>query len=107
MEALGTFFGRLFQPDKSPGIDKPIAIEFYNRQATKLLLWIEPFCIDIELDPANEYRIESSDAEYRIEFDGSTVTLYLNFTGPKIYERLYSTDFKNRGIWKLTADYSD
>jgi hypothetical protein len=36
-----------------------IGIEFYNRQATKLTLWIELACIEVELETGMEYRVES------------------------------------------------
>ncbi|GAB2871534.1 hypothetical protein GCM10027044_37260 [Hymenobacter ruber] len=89
---------------------KPIiGIEFFNRQATKLMLWIELACIEVALETGIEYRIESDDTEYRIEFnDGESVTLYLQYRfGPKVFKRPYSTDFKNPGDWELIEDYSD
>jgi hypothetical protein len=85
-----------------------VGIEFFNRQATKLMLWIELACIEVELEPGMEYRVESIESEYRIEFDNDLIVLYLQYRfGPKVFQRLYSTDFKNPGVWELVADYSD
>jgi len=88
---------------------KPIiGIEFHNRQATKLILWIELACIELELEPATEYRIESDETEYRIEFDGSQVILFLQYRfGPKVLKRPYSPDFVNKAPWELEIDYSN
>ena len=89
--------------------EKPIiGIEFFNRQATKLTLWIEVACIEVELETGMEYRVESDETEYRIEFDVQWVTLYLAYRfGPKVFKRLYSTDFQNPGTWELVVDYSN
>ena len=88
---------------------KPIiGIEFYNRQATKLTLWIELSCIELELESATEYRIESDETEYRIEFASDHVTLYLqNRFGPKVLKRPYSSDFNRVRPWQIEEDYSD
>ena len=85
-----------------------IGIEFFNRQATKLTLWIELACIEVELEMGVEYRVESDETEYRIEFDGQWVTLYLAYQfGPKVFKRPYPTDFRNPEIWELLVDYSN
>ena len=52
-----------------------MGIEFFNRQATTLSLWVARACVDIELLPGIEYRIESEETEYRIEFEANQVTL--------------------------------
>jgi hypothetical protein len=88
---------------------KPIiGIEFYNRQASKLTLWIELSCIELELEPATEYRIESDETEYRIEFASDHVTLYLQYRfGSKVLKRPYSSDFNRTRPWQVEEDYSD
>ncbi|MBF9238807.1 hypothetical protein I2I05_15500 [Hymenobacter sp. BT683] len=85
-----------------------IRITFFNRQATKLTLWIELACIEVELEACMEYRVESDETEYTIHFDGQFVVLYLeNRFGPKVFKRPYPTDFINPGDWELIEDYSD
>ena len=55
-----------------------------------------------------EYRVESIETEYRIEFDNDTVILYLAYRfGPKVFQRPYSADFKNPPVWELVEDDSD
>ncbi len=87
---------------------KPIiGIEFYNPQATKLTLWIELACIAVELETTMEYRIESDETEYRIEFSGDQLILFLQYRfGPKVLKRPYSPGFKNNAPWKVEIDYS-
>ena len=87
---------------------KPVVgIEFANRQATKLLLWIEPDCMEVELQPGMEYRVESCEHGYRLEFDDSRVILYLQGRfGPKVFTRMVSPDFRSPGVWELLEDYS-
>ena len=47
-------------------------------------------CIDIELLPGIEYRIESEETEYRIESEANQVTTYLQYRfGPKVLKRAY------------------
>lgn len=85
-----------------------VGIEFFNRQATKLTLWIELACIEVELETGMEYRVESDETEYRIEFDGQWVILYLAYRfGPKVFKRPHPTDFINPGAWELAFDYSN
>ena len=85
-----------------------VGIEFFNRQATKLELWIELACIEVMLEPGMEYRVESIETEYRIEFDSDRVILYLQYRfGSKVFQRPYSTNFRNPEVWELVEDYSD
>lgn len=89
---------------------KPVVgITFYNQQAKRLILWIELACIELTLEPATEYRIESDETEYRIEFrQDDFVILYLQYRfGPKIFKRPYSNDFNNQRAWEMIEDYSD
>jgi hypothetical protein len=116
MEFLSDFFSRLFQSRKVTSEIQPphaaptkptVGIEFYNENATSLTLWIELACISVELVPGMEYRIESDETEYRIEFGGSQVTLYLQYRfGPKVLQRPYSKDFRNAPPWELVVDSS-
>jgi len=93
-------------PDTSTG--PTVGIEFFNEQATKLLVWIEPACIELELERGIEYRVESEATEYRIVFDRDSIVLYLqNRFGPKVFKRPYTDDFRNKGKWELEEDYSD
>lgn len=87
-----------------------VGIEFANRQATKLLLllWIELACIEVELVPGMEYRVESCETEYRLEFEEAVVTLYLAYQfGPKVFQRPIAADFRYPSTWELLEDYSD
>ncbi|MBC6698743.1 hypothetical protein [Hymenobacter sp. BT190] len=85
-----------------------IGIEFYNRQANKLAIWVEPDCYEIELKPDTEYRIESNDKdqEYRLEFDASMIVLYIQRAfGYKLFERRYSEEISYPYTWQLIEDY--
>ena len=90
-------------------IGKPlVGIEFFNRQATTPSLWVAMACVDIELLPGIEYRIESEETEYRIEFEANQVTLYLQYRfGPKVLKRAYSNNFRNAAPWELVIDSFD
>ncbi len=82
-----------------------IGLEFYNRTATKLFLWIELSCDQLELTPDTEYRLESSETEYRIEFDKDYITLYYQYSfGPKILKRPASKEITNPAPWELVFD---
>jgi hypothetical protein len=86
--------------------DSPIiGIEFYNRTATKLLLWIELSCDELELITDTEYRLESPETEYRIEFDKDYVVIYYQYSfGPKILKRPASKEIRNPAPWELVID---
>lgn len=85
-----------------------IGLEFHNRTATKLLLWIEMCCEELELTPDTEYRLESTENEYRIEFDVDCIVLYYQYSfGPKIFKRPSSKEIKNPEPWELVVDYLD
>ena len=85
-----------------------MGIEFFNRQATTLSLWVAMACIDIELLPGIEYRIESEEAEYRIDFETNQVTPYLQYRfSPKVLKRAYSNNFRNAAPWELVIDSFD
>ena len=65
-------------------------------------------CVDIELLPGIKYRIESEEAEYRIEFEANQVTPYLQYRfGPKVLKRAYSNNFRNPAPWELVIDSFD
>jgi hypothetical protein len=102
-------FNWLFKETEKEERETPIiGIEFYNRQATRLTLWIELACIELMLEPATEYRIESDDTEYRLDFDSDHITLWLQTRfGPKVLKRPYSSDFNRYRSWQVEEDYSD
>lgn len=82
-----------------------VGIEFYNRTATKLLLWIELSCDELELTSDTEYRLESLETEYRIEFDQDCVIIYYQYSfGPKILKRPASKEIRNPAPWELVVD---
>lgn len=102
-------FDWLFRKAKMQEVRKPnIGLEFRNVQATKLLLWLEPYCIEIALEPTIEYRVESDGTEYSMHFSGEDITIYLNdLSGPKVLKRPYSPGLLNNPPWELDADYSN
>ena len=84
-----------------------IGIEFYNRTATRLLLWLELCCEQLELQPGVEYRLESTETEYRLEFTDELITLYYQYRfGPKILKRPHSPEIHNPAAWEVVEDYS-
>lgn len=87
---------------------KPIiGIEFYNRTATKLLLWLELCCEQLELLPDTEYRLESTETEYRLEMTNDLIILYYQYSfGPKILKRPHSAEITNSAPWEVVEDYS-
>lgn len=100
----------LFKKAEVAQVSEPtIGLEFHNVAATKLLLWIEPYCIELALEPATEYRIETTVTEYLLEFSGEHITFYLNSggSGPKVLKRPFSPDFKNKAPWEMDCDYGD
>lgn len=84
------------------------SIEFYNRTTSKLVLWLEPYCEELDLLSDTEYRLESEEAEYRLEITADSIILY-NQRGfaPKILKRPYSKDFNNPTPWEVVVNYSD
>jgi hypothetical protein len=100
----------LFKKAEAANTSAPIiGLAFRNVKATKLLLWIEPYCIELALEPATEYRIETSVTEYLLEFSGEYITLCLNSggSGPKVLKRPYSLGFENKNPWEVDYDYAD
>ncbi|RAK69922.1 hypothetical protein [Hymenobacter edaphi] len=86
-------------------MDNIVGIEFYNRTATTL--WIEPFCIEVELQPEFEYRVESTETEYGLKMDHDTITFYLQKAySPKVYRRPVVANVQESIPWELIEDYS-
>lgn len=100
-------FNWLFKNAEATKLSKPITgLEFRNVEVTKLMIWVEPYCIELMLEPATEYRIETDGTEYLLEFSKDCVTLCLNNgSGPKVLKRPYSPDFDSKGPWELDTDY--
>lgn len=93
----------LFKKTEVAKVPEPIiGLEFRNVEATKLLLWIEPYCLELALEPATEYRIESDVTEYLLEFSSECVTLYLNSggSGPRVLKRPCSPAFNKKAPWE-------
>ncbi|MBX0289851.1 hypothetical protein K3G63_05340 [Hymenobacter sp. HSC-4F20] len=81
-------------------------IDFHNKTANSLTLWIELACIELELEKQTEYRIEAEDTEFRIEFKESMIVLWLQHAGgPKVFRRPYSTH-SGQAKWELLIDLS-
>ena len=102
--------GWLFKkPEEMKASEPVIGLTFRNVEATNLLLWIEPYCLELALEPATEYRIETSVTEYILEFSSECVTLYLNSSGsgPKVLKRPCSSSFRNNIPWEMEYDCSD
>lgn len=102
-------FDWLFKQAEVVKAKKPtISLEFRNTQAVKLMVWIEPYCIELELKPDIEYRLEATGTEYLLEFSGEYITLCLNNgSGPKVFKRPYAPGFAHQAPWEIDADYSD
>jgi hypothetical protein len=116
IQAIKQFFNWLSYTDKvvakpaTPAATQKMAvgIEFFNLQATKLTLWIELACLEVELLPGIEYRVESEETQYRIVFNAEEVILYLQYRlGLRLYQRPYSDDISQPGIWELVQDDSN
>jgi|SRR6476661_4060522 len=83
-----------------------VGIEFYNSQPIKRWLHLEPWGLSVVLEAGMEYRLESDDLDYRLEFGPEDITFYQQYSFlTKLYKRPYSTDFKNRDTWELIEDY--
>lgn len=83
-------------------------ISFRNKTASNLRLWIEPYCIELELDSEYEYRIEVEETELWIDILDGTIEIYLDEVfGPKVFKRLYLANRFEQAEWDLIEDYSD
>ncbi|WP_207532948.1 hypothetical protein [Desertivirga arenae] len=85
-----------------------VDIEFANRTNHKKKVWVEPNCIEFEIDAQTEYKILTHDKFFRIEFDEDQLTFYLQYSfGFKLYKRPASKEIKNTLEWELEFDSSD
>ncbi|WP_207430892.1 hypothetical protein [Sabulibacter ruber] len=84
-------------------------IEFANHSENKKSVWVEPTCIEFELDTQTEYKIVTHDKFVRLEFDGDgNLIFYLQHSfGFKLYKRPASKEVKNRHEWEPDNDTSE
>lgn len=83
-----------------------VSLEFCNRTATRMQIWLELCCEELDLQPGIEYRLESPETEYRLEFRTDLIVLYYAYRfGPKILRRPYVAG-SSLLPWELVADYS-
>ncbi len=86
-----------------------IDIEFVNSTNEKKRVWVEPSCVEFEIDANTEYKILTHDKFFRIDFRSQDLIIfYLQYTfGLKLYKREISTEIRNPNKWILDQDYSD
>lgn len=91
---------------KEPG--KMTTIEFANRNDGKKIVWIEPTCVELELETHTEYLIITHERDFRIEFEDDTMILYLQYSfGFILNKRPTSKKISNPNSWELVFDLSD
>lgn len=85
-----------------------VEIEFSNRTEQKKKVWVEPTCVEFELDALTEYKIVTHDKCLRMEFDKDDfIVFYLEHSfGFKLYKRPISIDIINSNEWILEEDLS-
>jgi hypothetical protein len=85
-----------------------VDIVFANRTDNKKIVWVEPTCVEFEIDENAEFRIVTHDKFFRIEFDNDRVIFYLQHSfGFKLYKRSTSEEIVNPNSWILDFDTSD
>jgi hypothetical protein len=84
-------------------------IEFANRTDQKKVVWVEPTCVEFDIDAHTEYRIVTHDKFFRIEFDSNdSIIFYLQYSfGFKLYKRPVSEEIPNPNSWILDDDTSE
>ncbi len=89
--------------------DLLVDIEFANRTDQKRGVWVEPACIEFELDAHSEYKIVTHDKFFRIEFDkDDRIVFYLQYSfGFKLFKRPTSQEVINPNEWTLDQDTSE
>lgn len=113
MGFLNNFLNKYIFKDKIKFFyDNPkllVEIEFGNRTDEKKTLWIEPTCVEFELDAQTEYKIITHDKYFRIEFDkDDLIVFYLQYSfGFKLYKRPTSKEIINPNDWILDIDTSE
>lgn len=85
-----------------------VEIEFANRTERTKKVWVEPSCIEFEIDALTEYKIVTHDKFLRMEFDEDQLTFFLQYSfGFKLYKRPTSEEIENPFQWELDMDTSD
>jgi hypothetical protein len=89
--------------------DLLVDIEFANKTDKPKRVWVEPTCIEFELDKETEYKILTNDKSFRIEFDSdNSIIFYLQYTfSCKLFKRPVSDQIRNPNEWILDLDFSD
>lgn len=89
--------------------DLLVDIEFANRTDKKKTVWVEPACIEFELDTQTEYKILTHDKFFRIDFKKDDfIIFYLQSSfGFKLYKRPTSKEIINENKWTLEEDTSE
>ena len=71
-------------------------------------MWVEPTCIEFELDDMTEYKIVTHDKFFHIRFDEEYLTFFLQYSfGFKLFKRPVSEELRNPFDWELEMDTSD
>lgn len=86
---------------------KLTTIEFANRNDGKKYVWVEPACVELELESHTEYQIITHETDFRVEFDNNRIVLYLQYSvGFILSSRPTSSEITNPNSWSLVVDYS-
>jgi hypothetical protein len=88
--------------------ERLVEFEFANQTSEKKIVWVEPTCVEIELDADTEFKIVTHDKFFRVEFDDKGgLIFYLQYSfGFKLYKRQASKEITSPNIWELDVDTS-
>ena len=87
---------------------KLTTIEFANPNDGKKYVWVEPACVELELEGQTEYQIITHETDFRVEFDDNRLILWLQYSfGFKLSSRPTSGEIPNPNTWTLVMDNSD
>lgn len=89
--------------------ERLVEFEFANQTSEKKTVWVEPTCVEIELDSDTEFKIVTHDKFFRAEFDdkGGLIFYLQQSFGFKLYKRQASKEIANSNVWELDVDTSD
>ncbi|WP_207421368.1 hypothetical protein [Desertivirga brevis] len=90
---------------KEVKIPTQTSMSFINSSAEVKKFWIEPFCVEFNVDKDWEFLLVKGSDDYTVDFESDVTIIWLS-GGFKLFKRPVYQTLPNPNKWELEVDYS-